>query len=94
VGTNCAYKLIHASEAFLRLDTALQLEFVALLVPDLEPLVELPHEVRPDLVVDHSDKAPASVIRWVSDVDSTFSGLGVVGDTGWCDLILFELHSE
>ena len=63
-------------------------------MPHLKPLIELAYEVRSNFVVDHSDKPPASIVAWVSNVNMAFSCFGVVSDTGRDDLILFVLHCK
>jgi len=63
-------------------------------VPNLKPLIELAYEVCSNFVVDHSDKSTASIVWWVSDVNTAFSCFGVVSDTGRDDLILFVLHCK
>ena len=83
--------MVDAGKAFFSLNAALHFPFVALLVPDLEPLVELSHEVSADLVIDHAVEASAAILRRVSNVDPRFASLRVVRHTRWRHLRSFEL---
>lgn len=92
LGTYHADELIDTSEALLRLNATFKFKLVALLVPNLKPLIKLPYEVRSNFVVDYSDKSPTPVVGWISNIDTAFACLGVMSDTGRNDLILFVLH--
>ena len=87
-------ELVHTGEPFFSLDTTLHLPLVALLVPDLEPFVELAHEMSADLVIDDTVETTTSILGWVSDVHARLASLRIVGHACRRHLYLFELHSK
>lgn len=84
-------QLVHASETFFGLNAALHFPFVALLVPDLEPLVKLAHEVSANLVIYHAQQATSAIFRRVPNVDARLASLRVMRHTSWSHLCYFEL---
>ena len=63
-------ELVDTCKAFLCLDTALKLPFVALLVPNLEAFIELPNKVRSNFVIDNAHKSATAIFRRILDVYS------------------------
>lgn len=86
-----AHELVDTCEAFFCLDATLELKLFALFVPGLEPFVELAHEVGSNLVVNYTVEAATAILGRISNVDTTFASLRIVGHTRRCHLILFEL---
>ena len=63
-----ADELVYTGKTFLCLDATLHLPFVALLVPNLEAFIELPHKVRSNFVIDNAEESAAAVLRRIFDV--------------------------
>ena len=87
-------ELVDAGESLFCLDAGLQLKFISLLVPDLEAFVELAHEMRSNLVINHTHKSTSAVFRWISDIDARLARLRIVRHTSRRHLCLFELDGE
>ena len=89
-----ADELVDTCKALLCLDTALKLPFVALLVPNLEAFIELPHKVRSNFVIDNAIESATAILRRVFDVDTWLSCLGVVGHACRRHLVCFKIDGE
>ena len=89
-----ADELVDACKAFLCLDTALHLPFVALLVPNLEAFIELPNKVCSNFVIDNAHESATAILRRVFDVYSWLSRLWVVSHACRRHLVCFKLDGE
>lgn len=94
VGTYRSYELIDAGEPLFCLNAALHLPLVTLLVPDLESLVELAHEMSAYLVVNNAIETAPAVLRWIANVDARLACLWVMSHTCRRNLGRFELHGK
>lgn len=63
-------------------------------MPDLETFIELAHEMGADLVVYHAEKTTTAILRRVTDVNTALARLRIMGHTGRCHLVHFELDGK